>query len=63
MEPIKLLSLDEAGSLLNVSRSTLYRMIERGELESATVGQRRRVISSASITAYQQLVLTRGAPA
>lgn len=47
------ISMDEAGRVLLASRSTLYRMIEAGKIESKTFG-RRRVISVASIKAYQE---------
>jgi excisionase family DNA binding protein len=39
----RLYSLHEAETALRVSRSTLYRLIERGELRSVKIGDRRLI--------------------
>ncbi len=41
-EDEQLLSLKQAASLLHVSRSSMYRMIRRGELPATRVGGRTR---------------------
>lgn len=45
--PQKLLSVEEAGRRLKVSRATVYRMIKRGALPSVRERGRRRVPESA----------------
>ncbi len=37
------ISIREAGSALGVSRSTIYRLMECGELETVKIGRRRLV--------------------
>jgi excisionase family DNA binding protein len=46
-----LLDLSTAAATLAVSRSTLYRLLDAGELPSVTVGRSRR-ITRASLVAY-----------
>lgn len=38
-----LYTLEECGSLLSLSRSQLYRLVEQGDLESVKIGKSRRV--------------------
>ena len=38
-----LISVEEAARRLNISRSTLYLLIQRGELQSIKIGASRRV--------------------
>lgn len=47
-EPERLLDVDEARRALgNIARSTLYELMDRGELRSLTIGRRRVIPSSA----------------
>ncbi|HYK96137.1 MAG TPA: helix-turn-helix domain-containing protein [Candidatus Dormibacteraeota bacterium] len=47
-QPERLLDVDEARQALGgIARSTLYELIERGELRTLTIGRRRVVPSSA----------------
>lgn len=46
--PQKLLSVEEAGRALGVSRSTVWRMIKRGQLPSVRHHGRRQIPSSAT---------------
>jgi excisionase family DNA binding protein len=46
-EPDRLLSIPQAAELLNLSRTSVYAMIGRGELRTLTAGRRRLVPSSA----------------
>lgn len=43
-----LLSVKEAAALLGIGRSTLYRLIERGEIPSVHIGGSRRIPLSAA---------------
>jgi len=45
---VEMLSVDEAGRVLGVSRSTVWRLIQRGELPSVRRGGR-RLISATSL--------------
>lgn len=49
--PDRLLSVDEAASMLGLGRSALYGEIGAGRLRSVKVG-RRRLVPAASIAAY-----------
>jgi len=46
--PMRLLTIDEAGGELGVSRSTVWRLVRRGELGSVRKGGRRLVRMSGS---------------
>lgn len=48
-----LLKLPEAASYLRISRSSLYRLFDRGELKSIYVGAR-RLVSKRTLDAYIQ---------
>ncbi len=49
-EPERLLDVDEARKLLGgIARSTLYQLMERGELRSLTIGRRRLIPWSAIV--------------
>ena len=45
--PVTLVTVDEAGRALGVSRSTVWRLIQRGELPSVRRGGRRLVRATA----------------
>lgn len=48
----RLLTFDQAGEVLGVSRRTIDRLVERGELPAISVGERSRRIPTAAIDAY-----------
>jgi excisionase family DNA binding protein len=52
-EPAALLSIADAARLLNVSRTSLYSLMDAGELPSRHVG-RRRLIPRAALEAYAE---------
>lgn len=41
--PIELVSVAEAAGLLRVSKATVYRLVERGELPAARIGGQIRI--------------------
>lgn len=43
----RLLSLDEASDKLNVSRSTVYRLLGSGHLHAVKIGKSTRILESA----------------
>jgi len=47
----QLLSISEAQEVLGIRRSTIYGLMDRGELESVRIG-RRRLVPVQSIEAY-----------
>lgn len=47
-----LLTLEDAGAVLSVGRSTVYSLINAGELRSVLIGRQRRV----SMVAIQQYI-------
>lgn len=47
------ISIREAGEALGISRSTLYRLMETGQLASCKIG-RRRLIKREAITALSE---------
>lgn len=52
-----LYTLEECGSLLSLSRSQLYRLVEQGDLETVKIGKSRRVTHAqldAFVTKLQQ---------
>lgn len=46
-----LVSVDEASAMLSVRRTTLYRLMEQGELERCKIGAR-TLVTVSSIEAY-----------
>jgi excisionase family DNA binding protein len=40
-------SIAEASSLTGIGRTTLYRLMDRGELQSRKIGRRRLILASA----------------
>jgi excisionase family DNA binding protein len=42
-QPIPVLTINEAARFLNVGRSTIYRLLRAGELQSTRVGKRKRL--------------------
>ena len=48
----RLLKVDEAAERLRVSRMSLYRLLDRGELPSLHVGQRARRIPEDAVERY-----------
>lgn len=42
----RLITIDQATELLGVSRQTIYRMIERGNLQARHIGRSSRVVLS-----------------
>lgn len=46
---VELLTVDEAGRRLAVSRSTVYRLVAAGDLVRVTVGERSARITRASV--------------
>jgi excisionase family DNA binding protein len=43
MDNLHVITIAEAVSRLSISRATLYRIMDRGEIEYVTVGKRRRI--------------------
>ena len=43
LRPLPVLTIDETASILGVERSTIYRLLRAGDLESVRVGQRQRI--------------------
>jgi len=53
VEPeVRFLTVPEVTRLLRISRATLYRIFDRGELRRVQVGSRRVVIPVADVEAY-----------
>jgi excisionase family DNA binding protein len=50
-EPVRAMSIAEAGRQLSISRATAYRLIQRGELGSVLIG-RRRVVPEKCLRRY-----------
>jgi excisionase family DNA binding protein len=46
-QPARLLTIDQARQLLQVSRATLYRLLEEGSLSSVYVRRSRRITTEA----------------
>ena len=49
---VRFLTVPEVARLLRISRATLYRIFDRGELRRVKVGQRRVAIPVADVEAY-----------
>lgn len=59
MENLKLYTVDEALTLLSISRTRVYKAISSGELPSVKVG-RRRLIPNEGLAKYRSLLLRGG---
>lgn len=57
-----LVTLDEAGESLTVSRSMIYKLLNSGELVSAKIG-RRSLVTAESVREYAARVSGEGIPA
>lgn len=51
MSEAKLLPLDAVTSQLSISKATLYRMFDRGELKAVSIG-RKRLVAAEELTRY-----------
>ena len=45
LQQSQLLKLREAASILNISRTALYDLLEKGQLESVKIGRSRRILT------------------
>jgi excisionase family DNA binding protein len=50
-----LLDIKQTGEVLNVSRATIYRLLDRGELRAVSIGSRRLVSRSAILDYIEKL--------